>query len=130
MVPKSATPRRTMRPVWWSLGFGGLTTLALGALTWALLIMHALVYGTFAVIEPHTRITTPQVSRYQLAFEVGAVVTLAGGPALVCLAVRTRARSWPPPILGLTAALIAAAAAACTLLLMLGFNPVEFVQVF
>lgn len=116
-----------MRPVWWSLGFAGLGTLGLGVLTWGLLILHALGYGLVDVIGLKPGIAAPQVSRYLMAFEVGAAVTLAGGPPLAWLAMRTRARSWPPPILGLSAALVAAVAAACTLMLMLGFNPVVFV---
>ena len=110
------------------MGFGALTTLGLVALTWALLIMHALAYGAFAVIEPQTRITAPQSNRYLLALAVGVVVNLAGGPALIWLAGRTRARHGPPVVLGLAAALVAAVAAACALLLMLGVNPIELVR--
>lgn len=122
-----STARRTAVPMWWSLGFSGLTTLGLGALTLALLLTHALIYGTLEVIGPIKGVTAPEGNSYRMAFAVGAVINLAGGPALAWLTVRTPARSWPPVILGLAAALVAAVAAACTLLLILGLNPVEFV---
>lgn len=89
-------------------------------------MVHALAYSAFAVIGPKPGIAAPLVDRYLLAFEVAAVVNLAGAPALTCLALRTRARSWAPVALGLGAGLAAAMVAACTLLLMLGVNPAEF----
>ena len=127
MAPESRRSHGLLVPVWWSLGFGGLTTLGLGVLAWGLLIAHALMYGTIEVIGLSKGITAPESNRYLLAFAVGAVVNLAGAPALIWLAVRTRVRSWPPVVLGLAAALVAAVAAACALLLVLGLNPVEFV---
>lgn len=127
MAPGSPRSRRTVVPVWWSLGFSGLTTLGLGVLTWGLLIAHALMYGTLEVIGPTKGITAPEGNRYLLAFVVAAFVNLVGAPALIWLVVRTGVRSWPPVVLGLGAALVAAVAGACALLLMLGLNPVEFV---
>ena len=126
-VHVSANSRRNVIPVWWALAFGGLTTVGLGVLTYGLLILDALVYGTTKVIAPETGIAVPEGDRYGLAFAVGVIVNLVSGPALIWLATRTRARTWPPVALGLCAALVAAVAATCALLLTLGINPIDFV---
>lgn len=121
----SPTTHRTVVAVWWGMGFGGLTTLGLGLLTWGILITHALIYGTFDVISPEVGIPAPQVNRYLLAFVIGVIVNLASAPLLTWAAFRLRARAWPPVLLGLSGAFVAAVAGTCALLLTLGFNPVE-----
>lgn len=105
--------------------FAGVTTVALGLLAWGLLVMHALIYGTAAVIGPDT-ITAPGGARYRLGFIVAVAVNLATAAALAGLVGRTPGRMWPPAFQGLAAALLAAVAAGGALLVTVGINPVDF----
>lgn len=117
-------PRSRHRAVWWALAFAAGTTLVLGLLVWGLLVMHALVYGTAAVIGPET-ITAPAGGRYRLGFTVALAVNLVTAAGLAGLVGRTPGRSWPPALQGLAAALLAAVAAGCALLITVGINPVD-----
>jgi hypothetical protein len=130
MAQVPAESRRNVVPMWWTLGFGALTTVGLAVFTYGLLLFDALVYGTTKVIAPETGLAPPNNDRYGLAFAVAVIVNLVSGPVLIWLATRTRARTWRPVALGLCAALVAAMAATCALLLTLGINPVEFVLAF
>lgn len=122
----SADPRRSLAPVWWTLGFVVLTTTALGLLTWGLLILHAMTYGTFEVLRPQAGVSAPRIGNYVAAFLVGVAVNVAVAFAMVWLASRTRARRWHPITVGALAAFVAAVAAGSALLLALGINPVSF----
>lgn len=126
-LPPGAGSSRTVGPAGWALVFSGLTIICLGVLTWVLLVMHAFGYGVAAVIAPEWDVAAPVGDRYGLAFAVGVLVNLAGAGALVMVASRTAARTWPPVAQGLCAAFVAACAASCALLLTLGINPVDFV---
>jgi hypothetical protein len=112
--------------VWWTLGFVVLTTTAIGLLTWGLLIMHAMTYGTFEVLRPQAGVIAPEFDNYVSAFFVGVTVNVAVALALVCLANRTRAQRWHPITVGFMTAVVAAVAAGSALLLVLGINPVSF----
>jgi hypothetical protein len=118
-------PRSPSRPVWWALAFSAVSTAALLALAWALLIAHALGYGVAAVMAPEA-VAAPDGDRYRVAFAIAAILNLAGAMTLAWLASRTPARTWPPAAQGLAGALFAAVAAACVLLLALGISPVDF----
>ena len=124
----SSSRRRSsqFRPVWWALGFSALTTVGLGALTWGLVIVHALAYGVGAVVGPQT-IAAVDGDAYRLAFAVGLIANLASASSLAWLAARTPARTWNPVVQGLTAAVLGAVAGASALLLVLGMNPIAFV---
>lgn len=124
----SSSRRRSsrFRPVWWALGFSALTTVGLGALAWAIVIVHALVYGVGAAVAPQA-IAAVDGDRYRLAFAVGLIANVASASCLAWLAARTPARSWNPVVQGLTAAVLAAVAGASALLLSLGMNPLAFV---
>jgi hypothetical protein len=111
--------------VWWALAFSAVSTAALLALAWVLLIMHALGYGVAAVMASEA-VTAPDGDRYGLAFAVAAIVNLASAATLAWLASRTPVRTWPPAAQGLAGALLAAVAAVCVLLLALGIRPVDF----
>lgn len=112
--------------MWWTLGFVVLTTTVLGLLTWGLLIMHALTYGTFEVLRPQAGVVAPKFDDHVSAFLVGVTVNVAVAFAMVCLANRTRAQRWHPITVGVMAALVGAVAAGSALLLVLGINPVSF----
>lgn len=126
MPSASADPRRSLAPVWWTAGLVVLTTTGLGLLTWALLIMHALTYGTFEVLRPQAGVIAPEFDNYVRAFLVGATVNVAVAFAMVCLANRTRAQRWHPITVGIMTALAGAVAGGSALLLVLGINPVSF----
>lgn len=118
---------RPAAPLWWALVFGALSTVGLGALALGLLVMHGLMYGTLAVIGPEVRIPPPGGDRYPLAFAAGVMANVTVGVTLMWLALRSRARTWSPVLLGLSVALVAGLAAASVLLLVLGINPLDFV---
>jgi hypothetical protein len=105
--------------------FAAVATVALGLLAGGLLVMHALIFGTAAVLGPET-ITAPGGARYRLGFTVALAVNLATAAGLAGLAGHTPARTWPPALQGLAAALLAAVAAGCALLVTIGINPVDF----
>ena len=124
--PSSRRRSSRFRPVWWAIGFSILTTVGLGALTWGLVIAHALAYLVGAVVGPQT-IAAVDGDPYRLAFAVGLIANLASASSLAWLAARTPARTWNPVVQGLTAAFLAAVAGASALLLALGMNPIAFV---
>ena len=117
---------RRQRSVWWALGFSVPTLVGLGALTWGIVIAHALAYGVGTVAAPNT-IAAVDGDRYRLAFVVGVIATLASASSMAWLAARTPARTWSPLAQGLAAALFAAVAGASALLMTLGMNPIGFV---
>jgi hypothetical protein len=127
--PSSGRRSSRFRPVWWALGFSALTTVGLGALTWGIVIAHALAYGVGAVVAPQT-IAAVDGDRYRLAFALAVIASLASASSLAGLAARTPARTWNPVVQGLTAAILAAVAGASALLLTLGMNPIAFVAAF
>jgi hypothetical protein len=118
--------RSRYQPVWWALAFSAATTAGLGILAWWILITHALSFGVAGVISPGA-MAAPDGGRYSLAFVVGVVVNFSSAVWLAWLAFHTHARTWPPAVQGLGAAILAAVGAACALLLALGIHPVDFV---
>ena len=112
--------------MWWTLGFVVLTTTVLRLLTWGLLIMHTLTFGTFEVLRPQAGVVAPKFDDHVSAFLVGVTVNVAVAFAMVCLANRTRAQRWHPITVGVMAALVGAVAAGSALLLVLGINAVSF----
>ncbi len=123
---RPARGRFEYQPVWWALAFAAVTTVGLALLAWGLLILHALVYGSAAVIQLEP-ITPPDDALYLVAFTVAVMVNLASAAALAWIAWHTPVRAWPPALQGLAAAVLAAVAGVCALLLTLGINPVDFV---
>lgn len=113
-------------PMWWALGFSVVTVGGLGALSWALVVTHAMVYG-FGSVFAEGAIDAVDLDRYRFAFFLGVVVTLVGAAALAWMSTRTPTRSWPSPVQGLGAALLAAMLGASALLLSLGIDPISFV---
>lgn len=126
MPSAEARSRRSLVTVWWTVGFVVMTTTGLGLLTWALLGMHALTYGTFEILRPQAGVPAPELDNYVRAFLVGATVNVAVAFGMVGLANTSRARGWHPVAVAVIAALAAAGVAGSASLLMLGINPVSF----
>lgn len=125
----TGTPERAPHPslpMWWALGFSVLTVGGLGALSWALVVTHAMVYG-FGSVFAEGAIDAVDLDRYRLAFFFGVVVTLVGAAALAWMSTRTATSSWHPLVQGLVAALLAAMLGASALLISLGIDPISFV---
>lgn len=112
--------------MWWTAGFVVLTTTGLGLLTWGLLIMHAMTFGTFEVLQPQAGVIAPKLDNYVRAFFVGATVNVAVAFGLVWLAHKTRARGWHPITVAVMAILAGAVVSSSASLIMLGINPVTF----
>ena len=122
---RPARERFQYHSVWWALAFAAVTTVGLALVAWGLLILHAFVYGSAAVIQLEP-IAPPDDARYLLAFTIAVTVNLATAAALAWIAWYTPVRTWPAALQGLAAAVLAAVAGVCALLLTLGINPVDF----
>ena len=81
--------------MWWTAGFVILTTTGLGLLTWGLLIMHAMTYGTFEVFRPQAGVIALEFDDYVRAFLVGVTVNVGVAFGAVWLANKTRALNRP-----------------------------------
>ena len=126
MPSASADSCRSLAPVWWTAGFVILTTTGLGLLTWGLLIMHAMTYGTFEVLRPQAGVIAPEFDNYVRAFLVGVTVNVGVAFGTVWLANKTRARGWHPITVAVIAGVAGAVASSSASLMMLSINPVTF----
>lgn len=126
-VRRSAASGHPSPPVGWAVALSVVTSIGLAALTFVLLLEHALGYGFAAALFPDTAPVPPDGSRYGLALALGATTNLVLAAGTAGLAHRTPARAWPRALQALAAAVIAGVVAACVLLLTLGIDPVGFV---
>ncbi|MEW1952393.1 hypothetical protein [Terrabacter sp. NPDC080008] len=110
--------------MWWATGFVLLTLVGLGALAWAALLMHAMLYGTFQVMDPGS-VAAPEPGRYARALVVGCLVDVAGTAAMLRLLLRSTDRRWPAWASALLAAAVGGVVAASTLLLVVGVSPLS-----
>jgi hypothetical protein len=107
---------------WWSLVIGVLTTVLLAGLAYALLAVHALIYGFTHALGVGS-VDDPDVGRYELALAVGIGTNVVGAVVLSRLALRTRAAVWPPVLAALPIAVVTGVAAAAGMFAVLGYNP-------
>lgn len=109
---------------WWAIAFVTVTAVGLGALAWAVLMMHALTYGMTEVLGM-ARPDPPDTDRYGWALAVGVAVDAAVTAAMLWQLGRTAARQWPAWVTALLAAVVGGATGASALLLVLGINPID-----
>lgn len=109
----------------WSVGFAVLTSVGLVVLTWALLVMDAVVAMALAVASPDAEVAVG--GHYGRALALGVALNLVLAPVLSLALMRTPARTWPAWVQGLASAGMAAVSAGAVLLLVVGIDPVDFV---
>lgn len=109
---------------WWATGFVVVTVVALVALDWALLMVHALGYGFSQVLGPDG-VASPDTDRYIRALVVGGLVDVAGTTAMLWLLLRTTAGQWPAWTTALLAAAVGGVVGASALVLVLGISPID-----
>ena len=129
VAPHARNRRPDLSLPWWALAYAFVTTAGLAMLVWAILVLDALSYGVFQVLDV-AAVGPPVVDRYSTAFAVAVAVNLGSTLALSRLALRTSAAAWPPVLAGLLVALVTGTVAACVLLLMLGIDPVDVVTAY
>lgn len=110
----------------WSVVFAIISSIGLGALAWALVVMDALVAIGLALVSSDAEVSVG--GPYGRALAVGIALNLIVAPILALSLLRTPARSWPAWLQGLASAGIAAVGSAAVLLLVVGIDPIAFVS--
>jgi hypothetical protein len=115
------------RALAWALGLAVPGVGLIAAVSWWLWTMQSLSYGGQTVFAPNTDVDSQNTAPYRLAFWIGAGLTLVAVPFLTRIALRTPAKTWPAPRLGLAVAVAGLMAGAVGVLLTLGIHPVDLV---